>query len=109
MSAHWTDGLVTEAELQAAILDCATANGWWSYHTRNSRGSNAGWPDLVMLRAPEAIFVELKREDGRVTPEQSEVLGKLRACGLEVHVWRPSDLDAAVARLARRSTTRPAR
>jgi hypothetical protein len=55
-----------------------------------------GFPDLVLVRAPEILFWEVKKELGKTTPEQDEWLAALSSCGLEARVVRPSDLTAYV-------------
>jgi len=84
------------------VLDYATRvarPAWEHYHTRNSRGSRAGFPDWVLWRE-RVIFVELKSEGGRVKREQWAVIDGLRAAGAEVHIWRPS-MRATVAEVLR--------
>lgn len=92
----------SEAAFQQQVLQLAGFYGWsLQYHTRDSRGSHKGWPDLVLCRPPEILFVELKGEKTRVTVEQKQWLAALTACGLETHLWRPSDFDELHERLAR--------
>lgn len=103
----------SEDAFQMKVIQLARFGGWWVYHPPPNRpgksgrvpavlGVVAGWPDLTMVREPEIIFAELKAETGKVRQEQTIVIEKLRACGLEVHVWRPSDWLEIEARLARR-------
>lgn len=94
-----TDHLVTEKQLQATIVQVARLNRWFCFHVHDSRHSERGWPDLVLLRPPHALFVELKTETGKVTDAQAHVLELLADCGLTVAVWRPSHLDDVIARL----------
>lgn len=97
------DAEITEAELQALIVEAAKAFGWLSYHTHNSRHSAAGFPDLVLVRTGELLFVELKSAKGKLTAAQSEWLNALDgATTVEANVWRPRDLTDALSRLARR-------
>lgn len=92
----------TEAAFQQQVEQLAAFYGWTlRYHTFDSRRSARGWPDLVLCRPPEVLFVELKGERTRVTPDQQQWLAALTACGLETHLWRPSDFDDLHARLAR--------
>lgn len=92
----------SEAALQQQVCQLAKYYGWTlQYHTFDSRRSHKGWPDLVLCRPPEILFVELKSEKGRTRPEQQEWISALHACGLEVHLWRPSDFDVLHERLAR--------
>jgi hypothetical protein len=83
---------MSEAALQANILDAAKALRWLRYHTHISRKSQPGFPDLVLVheRQQRLIFAELKTEKGPVTPEQVEWLHQLRTTGrCEVYIWRP--------------------
>lgn len=84
---------ITEAEFQQQVIDMAGKCGWKSYHTHDSRRSNPGFPDLVLVRGSRCIFVECKREDGKVSPEQKEWLEALANChhGVEAFVWRPGE------------------
>lgn len=93
--------LISERDWQQLVVDFAHLNGWWSYHTLRSTGSTPGWPDLVLLRDTDAVFAELKKEDGKVTPAQGRVLELLETAGMEVHVWRPSDQSQVFERLRR--------
>lgn len=72
---------------------------WGTYHTRHSKGSDPGFPDLVLWRE-RIVYAELKTEAGRVTRTQWAVIDGLRAAGAEVHIWRPSDRDD-IARILR--------
>ena len=89
----------TEKQLQNQVVTLAQYCGWLHYHTLDSRGSTAGFPDLVLLRPPRLLFVELKSEKGRLRPEQKvwaaalEIIAKLPGSPVEYHLWRPSDLD----------------
>jgi hypothetical protein len=62
-----------------------------------------GWPDITLWH-PERGFmlVELKSQNGKIRPEQSEVLASLEAAGVEVHVWRPSDWTEIQSRMTGR-------
>lgn len=101
---------MSEDVLQAAIVDLASALGWLVYHTHDSRRSQKGFPDLVLVRRGRLLFVELKDETGPLRVEQAEWLAVLdgvakRIGGLlderawsqevpypvEVRIWRPED------------------
>lgn len=107
---------ISEKEHQAEVCRHAETYGWSWRHFHDSRREvvrkggkrlvigdkdAAGWPDLVIVRPPEILFVECKKETGVVSPDQEEWLGYLRDCGLEVFVSRPSGLEEIVRRLAR--------
>lgn len=94
--------MLSEKAWQALVVDYARVHGWLCIHVLHSRGMEPGWPDLCLLRAGEALFVELKREDGKVTAAQAYVLDLLESAGCEVAIWRPSDEERAFGRLSRR-------
>lgn len=92
---------MTEKEFQAAVIEAAQWCGWTVHHQLNSRGSQPGWPDLVLIpkRAMgQTVFAELKSAKGRLSQAQRDTLTGLRNSGLQrVWIWRPSDLDAILA------------
>ena len=106
---------MTEAELQANVIDAATKAGWHHLHVRRSIGKGkrwttatnvVGWPDLLLWRddegdgLPTVIAVELKSSTGEVAHEQWDVIDSLRRAGVRAYVWRPSDWhDATVERV----------
>jgi hypothetical protein len=96
----------SEASWRQTVLDYATLRGWrwWCDVATNAprRCSNcgeirriprnaSGHPDLLLVRRPRLLWVELKAEDGTVSTDQQDWLDELRACGQECFVWRPSD------------------
>ena len=81
----------------------AFSRGWKYYHAPDNKPINGriqkvipGFPDLVLVKENRLIFAELKKEVGRTTPEQDSWLAALKATGVEVYVWRPSQLPAVV-------------
>lgn len=104
----------TEAPFQQQVTQLARFYGWdLIFHApdnipRQTRSGRVvkqhvapGFPDLVMVRQPELLVVELKAEDGRVSKDQVIWLNALAACGVETHIWKPSDFDELHERLAR--------
>jgi VRR-NUC domain len=84
---------VTERDLTGYIRDVARAFGWRRYHTWISKNSAAGFPDEVLVRGERLILAELKTERGRLSAEQDAWLEDLRRVpGVEVYVWRPSQM-----------------
>ena len=91
----------TERQFQAQILALARWLHWERYHTWRSDHSAAGFPDLVLVRPPRILFVEVKSAIGKVTPAQRHWLDVLGACGsCEAYCWRPSDWAVIEATLA---------
>lgn len=83
---------MTERVWERHVEELAAALGYRFYHTRDSRRSVAGFPDLVLIRPPRPpIYAELKTERGKVSPAQQEWIWDLQSGGCEVYVWRPSD------------------
>ena len=86
--------LQLEKDFQDQVCQYARLNGWTIYSVPDSRrASLAGYPDLTMwhVKKRKLIFVELKREKGKTSPAQNEIIHQLRSIGSEVYVWRPSD------------------
>lgn len=94
---------MTEAQLQAAIIELAVVLGYRHYHTFNSRKSPSGFPDLVLVRAPRIVFAELKSAQGSLTAEQKEWMASLAACpSVETCLWGPADwLDGTIEKVLR--------
>lgn len=105
---------ISEREFQAQIKELAQLCGWLVYHTLDSRGSDAGFPDLVLVRDGSIIFAELKSAKGRVTPAQQQWVDALRTITatlidllptrtpVRVRVWRPADWPEIEALLTAR-------
>lgn len=90
---------ISEKEFQQQVKDLARLLGWKTYHTLRSKGSDPGFPDLIMLRKGRMIVAELKKEGERPTDTQGRWLNEFRLISnrlgeplaIEVCVWRPSD------------------
>ena len=63
-------------------------NAWKAYHSYFSDRSEAGWPDLVMVRE-RVVYAELKAMKGVVSARQQEWYDALIAAGAEAYIWRP--------------------
>lgn len=93
---------ISEKQFQAQIVELARWNNFVVYHTFDSRRSEAGFPDLILIRPPRLIVVEVKSQTGRVTPAQEAWLQRFQECGIETHVWRPDHWAVVTAALSRR-------
>ena len=82
-----------ERDFQHSVVELAELYGWMIYHTYDSRRSNPGFPDLVMVRDNRVIFAELKTMKGKVTKHQERWLEALAKTQVEVKLWRPSDIN----------------
>ena len=94
-----------EKDWQATVLAYARLMGWRVWHdvatntprrcgscgaVRQTPRNVAGWPDLVLIRRPDIVFAELKRDGEHPSPEQQAWIDELRACGMRVYVWTPA-------------------
>ncbi|MFE6228925.1 VRR-NUC domain-containing protein [Cellulosimicrobium sp. NPDC057862] len=83
-----------EDALQAQVIAVARDLGFLVYHTHDSRKSERGWPDLVLVHPTRGrlLYRELKQQKRYPTPEQRKWLAALAATGADVGVWRPLDI-----------------
>jgi hypothetical protein len=79
-----------ESDFQRWVVDLAGWRGWRLYHTFDSRRSESGFPDLVLVR-DRVLFRELKNDTRSLTREQRAWLDALVAAGADAKVWRPRD------------------
>ena len=94
ISAETYRGKATEAQWQATVVDMARHYGWHVVHIREMRGNQHGIPDLLCFRGNAYVLAELKAERGRVSRVQERWHDDAGQCGVTVHVWRPSDVEA---------------
>lgn len=80
---------LSEREFMAQVVAFAKLHGWKVYHTHDSRRSESGFPDLVMVRRGEILFAELKVGKGKPTDAQWAWLCDLREAHAQAWVWRP--------------------
>ncbi len=95
----WEPGLTKvedtpEARLLALVRELCERLGVLVYHTHDSRRSEPGFPDLVIVGAGGVLFRELKSATGRVTAEQQMWLNLLNLAGQDADVWRPADFTS---------------
>lgn len=86
---------LTEAQFQQQVIQLAKLNGYpLIYHTHDSRRSQPGFPDLVLVSVTRGrhLVRELKTAKGRLTPEQLEWITGMQMAGVDAGVWRPEDL-----------------
>jgi hypothetical protein len=93
----------TEKSFMMLVVNAAHLFNWIVYHTFDPRKSEAGYPDLCMIRDGRIIYAELKTEKGKLTPPQeywieriSQVAGKCYP-NIRVFVWRPSQWEEIVS------------
>lgn len=86
---------VLEKDWQRQVRQLADQLGYRAYHTFDSRRSDTGFPDLVLVHPARQriVYLELKREQGRITETQAGWIRDLHAAGAEVYVARPRHLQ----------------
>ena len=93
------DSFRNEEQFQQWVINAAVQLGWdreLIYHTRNSRQSTAGFPDLILAypQRRRLIFAELKMPKRELTQPQYNWLRAADSGGAESYIWRPADMDA---------------
>lgn len=84
--------VIKEAQFQKQLRAAALTAGFLHYHTYNSKRSEPGFPDSVMVRGPDLIFAELKVPGGTTSPAQRLWLDALRQVErVAVYEWVPDD------------------
>jgi hypothetical protein len=93
-----------EVQLQKTIIDIAKRFHWMVAHFTPAQvrqgkwmtpvmADGAGFPDLILLRGPEVLVVELKGNAKYPDPNQRRWLDGFNEAGIEAVVWRPRDFD----------------
>jgi hypothetical protein len=89
-----------EACFQVKVEREFRKHGWLVYHTRCSKKSAAGFPDVVAARPARLVIAELKMPGKLPTPEQEHWLrlyATLRTPWVSVFLWYPADWPEIVA------------
>lgn len=100
---------LSEDDWLGMVTQLAQLKGWEWMHIRPAMKQSGwrtpttgtmarGWPDLVLTRGRQLLFVELKSESGPVSEDQQRVLDVLRSAAT-VDIWRPSDWERVVEAL----------
>lgn len=76
---------MTEQQLQTKIKKKLQAQGY--FVTKLIKTSTNGIPDLLAIKDGQATFIEVKRENGILSPLQELRLSELKKYGCIVKVW----------------------
>ena len=98
---------MTEQILMAYIRQVARELDLAIYHTRDSRGSDPGFPDLLIV-GKTGIFRELKPDEGDLRWHQRRWFRVLRVAGYSCEIWRPRDWQSGRIRRELEILTPPA-
>lgn len=89
---------MSEANFTNTVIEMAMTFGWRVAHFRpaetkkgwrTAMTGHIGFPDLVLARHEQVMFVELKSDTGKMRPDQE---AWAKAIGPNFQVWRPGDL-----------------
>lgn len=77
----------------------ARRGGWLPFHTLHAKGSDPGFPDLILLRVPRLVVAELKIPPNTTSDWQDCWLAGFASLGLlsgphlsiETYLWTPAD------------------
>ena len=105
----------TEAQLQRALIEHlrwgARADTWWTHIPNGGRrspieaaifkslGVRAGSPDLLIIRAGQPLFIELKAPGRKLSPAQVDCHAALQRAGAQIETV--DNIDEARAFLCR--------
>jgi Holliday junction resolvase len=94
---------VTEATWQRQVEDLLTVHGWSAFHDLSGKTSGncaRGFPDLIAIRGPELLVLELKKMSGRATREQVAWIERFDGVeASEAYVVKPNQFDWLERRL----------
>jgi hypothetical protein len=92
-----------EADLLSSVIDLAHVYHWRVAHFRPAKtdkgwrtavqGDGKGFPDLVLVRPPRVVVMELKGKKAVVRNEQLIWLKEFAQCNVEAFVFSPDDWD----------------
>jgi hypothetical protein len=82
---------MTEQQIQTKIKKKLQESGW--YVTKLIKTSTNGIPDLLAIKHGKAMFIEVKRENGILSPLQELRRLELIEAGAIVKVWSDYEVD----------------
>lgn len=82
---------MTEQQIQSKIKRKLQERGW--YVTKLIKTSTNGIPDLLAIKNGKAMFIEVKREQGKLSTLQELRIDELRQSGAIVHIWTDFEVN----------------
>lgn len=82
---------MTEQQIQTKIKNKLQERGW--FVTKLIKTSTNGIPDLLAIKYGKAMFIEVKKENGKLAPLQQMRLEELIQAGAIVKVWSDYEVD----------------
>ena len=82
---------ILESKRQAKIIAKLKTEGWLC--VKLIKTSVNGIPDLLCLKNGNAMFIEVKQPDGKLSELQNVRIGQLLALGFDVKIWTAYETD----------------
>jgi Holliday junction resolvase len=83
--------IMTEQQIQTKIKKKLQERGW--FVTKLIKTSTNGIPDILAIKYGKAMFIEVKKENGKLAPLQQMRLEELIQAGAIVKVWSDYEVD----------------
>jgi len=83
---------MSESELEENIRALCKDLGILRFHVKDSRGTNAGLPDDILIGPGGVLWRECKTQKGQLTKAQWAAANALNLAGQDWDTWRPADL-----------------
>lgn len=85
---------LSEDEFMRQVVEFAKMCGWRVYHTHDSRRSESGFPDLILVKGRTILAWELKVEPNTASAAQDAWIDALRHAGVDARVVYPRHWDS---------------
>lgn len=82
---------MTEQQIQTKIKNKLQERGW--FVTKLIKTSTNGIPDLLAIKYGKAMFIEVKKENGKLAPLQQMRIQELIESGAIVKIWSDFETD----------------
>ncbi|MCL6437229.1 MAG: VRR-NUC domain-containing protein [Rubrobacteraceae bacterium] len=93
------DFAISEKNFTTRVKGIFRAAGWLTYHTWNSKHSDPGFPDLMLVRDGRLVAMELKVKNNKISECQARWLEALARAGIETYVMWPRH-EAEITKIA---------
>lgn len=98
----------SEADWEYTLIDAYRQGGYQCFHIPPMRGRDGQWftntteaglPDWILVKPPDLILLELKKQTGKATVEQVRTIKRLQQCtNIIAGFGRPTDAPVLMRR-----------
>lgn len=82
---------MTEQQIQTKIIKRLKKDGW--YVIKLIKTSVSGIPDLIAIKENETFFIEVKKEDGKLSALQKVRIEELKEKKINVKIWTGYEIN----------------